>query len=58
MDTFKQLQALVLVAVAMLVAPMALPALRPHARLMRLAALVVYVGGALAILLYWLIKGD
>jgi hypothetical protein len=58
MNTFQQLQVLVLIALALLIAPAAIPPLRPHSRTMRLAALVIYLAGALAILAKWLIFSD
>jgi len=58
MDTFRQLQALTLVAMAMLIAPRVIPMLRGYDRTVRLAALVVYIGGALVILAIWLLTRD
>ena len=58
MNTFQQLQGLVLVSVALLIAPMALPPLRQYSRQMKLAALVVYLGGAALILAKWLLTPD
>jgi len=58
MNTFQQLQALVLLAVALLIAPMALPPLRQYSRQLKLAALVIYLGGAALILARWLLMPD
>ena len=58
MDTFQQLQVLVLISFAILIAPAAIPPLRPHSRTLRLAALVIYLTGALAILVKWLLSAD
>ena len=58
MDTFRQLQALTLVAVALLIVPRVVPAMRGHDRALRLAALVIYLGGALVILAIWLFSRD
>jgi hypothetical protein len=58
MDTFHQLQVLVLISLVILIAPAAVPPLRPHSRTLRLAALVIYLAGALAILVKWLLTPD
>ena len=58
MDTFRQLQALTLVAVALLIVPRVVPSLRQYDWTMRLAALVLYLGGGLVILLIWLLTRD
>ena len=55
MDSFRQMQALTLVVMAVLLAPRVLPMLRPYDRTMRLAALVIFLGGGLVILAIWLL---
>ncbi len=57
MSMFQQLQALVLVAIVIVLAPAVLPPLRRHNRTLRLAALVIYGAGGLAVLAEWLLKG-
>ena len=54
MDAFQELQALTLLALALLFAPAALPPLRPLGRKLRLAALAVYLLGGAAILIRWM----
>jgi hypothetical protein len=54
MDAFRQLQALSLLVLALFIAP---GALRPYARRLRVAALVLYVAGAVAILAGWQLGG-
>ena len=58
MDSFRLLQALTLAMMALLIAPRVLPALRPYDRTVRLAALVIFLGGGLVILLIWLLTRD
>ena len=55
MDSFRQLQALSLLVMALFVAPGAFPPLRPHARRLRVIALGLYVAGGLAILANWML---
>ncbi len=55
MDPFRQLQALSLLAMALLIAPGVVPPLSRFGGRMRLAALVVYLVGGLAILANWLL---
>lgn len=57
MDTYRQLQVLVLVSLALLFAPKVLPPLRQYATTMRLVALVVYLVGAAVIFVIWQFKG-
>jgi hypothetical protein len=54
MDAFRQLQVLGLMCMALLIAPTAVPVLRPHSTRLRIAALALYLTGGLAILLLWL----
>ena len=56
MDAFRQLQALSLVAMALLVAPAAVPGLRRHAGRIRAAALILYLAGGAAILAQWMLS--
>ena len=55
MQPFRALQALILVGMALLIAPRVLPMLRRYDKSMRLAALVVYLGGGVVILVIWLL---
>jgi hypothetical protein len=55
MNSFRPLQALTLVVMALLIAPRLVPGLRPYDRTVRLAAFVIYLAGALVILAIWLL---
>ncbi len=55
MDPFRALQALVLVGMALLIAPRVIPMLRGYDRTIRLAALALYLGGGAVILVIWLL---
>ena len=57
MDPFRQVQMLSLLAIALLVAPAALPPLRRHGERLRLAALLLYLIGGLAIFVKWQLGG-
>ncbi len=57
MSTFQQLQALALVAMVILLSPAVVPPLRRHGVFLRLAALIFYVAGGLAVLVESLLKG-
>ena len=57
MDPFRQLQALSLLAMALLFAPWALPPLRRHAWRLQLAALVLYLVGGVVIFAAWQLGG-
>lgn len=56
-DPFQQVRVLGLFAMALLLLPSVMPPLRPHARRVRLAAIVLYGGGGLAILARWWFGG-
>jgi hypothetical protein len=56
-DPFRQLQALSLLAMALLFAPWALPPLRRHAWRLQLAALVLYLVGGVVIFAAWQLGG-
>jgi hypothetical protein len=58
MDTFRQLQALTLVAVAVLIVPRVMPSLRRYDGILRLAALLLYLAGGAVILIVWLLTRD
>ena len=57
MDPFRQLQVLTKLTMALLFAPAVVPPLRRYAGGMRIAAVVLYLAGGLAVFATWQLGG-
>lgn len=57
MDPFRQLQVLTMLTMALLFAPAVVPPLRRYAGGMRIAAVVLYLAGGLAVFATWQLGG-